>query len=61
MVLKQLSQSEENFEMKFVDGTAFLNHHFVKLGWLGSWMNIIDKQDLKEVFSCLETNLNVWS
>ncbi|RYZ36397.1 MAG: SAM-dependent methyltransferase [Sphingobacteriales bacterium] len=30
---------EEQFDMRFLDGTAFLNHHFVKLGWLGSWMS----------------------
>ena len=52
---------EETIEMKFVDGTAFLNHHFVKLGWLGSWMNLADKTELIEVFSCLETNLNVFA
>jgi arsenite methyltransferase len=58
----KINQSiEDQFEMKFLDGSAFLNHHFVKLGWLTSWMNLIDKQDLKEVFSNLESNLNLYA
>jgi arsenite methyltransferase len=50
---------EEYFEMKFLDGTAFLNHHFVKLGWLGSWMKLFPEAELHEIFSALETNLNL--
>src|SRR6478752_5614115 len=47
--------------MKFVNGSAFLNHHFVKLGWLASWRDMIpaDKQEL--VFTALEENLNNFS
>ncbi|MBJ7429307.1 MAG: methyltransferase domain-containing protein [Bacteroidia bacterium] len=52
---------EENFEMKFVDGTAFLNHYFIKLGWLSSWTNLFPKQDLQEIFTALEQNLNSYS
>jgi hypothetical protein len=44
--------------MKFVDGSAFLNHYFVKLGWLSSWTELIPN-DLKEkVFGVLEHDLN---
>jgi arsenite methyltransferase len=58
----KINQSiEDQFEMKFLDGSAFLNHHFVKLGWLSSWINLIDKQDLIEVFSNLESNLNLYA
>ncbi|MFZ4798026.1 MAG: class I SAM-dependent methyltransferase [Bacteroidia bacterium] len=52
---------EESFEMKFVDGTAFLNHYFIKLGWLSSWTNLFPKQDLQEIFTALEQNLNSYS
>ena len=52
------SYQEDLFKMKFVNGTAFLNHHFVKLGWLGSWLSLIDKQDQTLVFTILEENLN---
>ena len=49
---------EESFKMKFLDGSAFLNHHFVKLGWLTSWMELIPKDEWTEVFLLLEQNLN---
>ncbi len=49
---------EERFEMKFLDGSAFLNHHFVKLGWLTTWMELFPTNELKELFSALEENLN---
>lgn len=49
---------EESFEMKFLNGSAFLNHQFVKLGWLTSWLGIFPKEELKEIFSALEANLN---
>lgn len=49
------------FEMRFADGTAFLNHHFVKLGWLTSWIQLFPKEELHEIFSALENNLNTYS
>lgn len=48
----------DNLEMKFADGSAFLNHHFVKLGWLRSWIDIFPEAEREEVFSALEQNLN---
>jgi arsenite methyltransferase len=52
---------EENFEMKFLDGSAFLNHHFVKLGWLSSWRDLLPQEEWEETFSQLEKNLNSYS
>ena len=52
---------EEKFEMKFLDGSTFLNHYFVKLGWLTSWMKLFPKEELQELFSALEKNLNAYS
>ena len=49
---------EEPFEMKFLDGSAFLNHHFIQLGWLGNWMGLFPKEELTEIFYTLEQNLN---
>lgn len=48
----------ESFKMRFLDGSSFLNHHSVKLGWLSSWKDLIPKKDLREFFSKLEINLN---
>jgi arsenite methyltransferase len=49
---------EEILEMKFVDGSAFLNHHSVKIGWLTTWMGLFPKEDLREIFTAVEHNLN---
>jgi arsenite methyltransferase len=58
---KVIRYFEESFEMKFVDGTAFLNHHFVKLGWVTTWIGLFPKVELQEIFSVLEQNLNDFS
>ncbi len=52
---------KDSFEMKFLDGSAFLNHHFVKLGWLSSWIGIFPAHELEAMFEALEENLNVYA
>lgn len=52
---------EDGFDMNFVNGSAFLNHHFVKLGWLSSWMALFPKEDLQTLFTALEQNLNQYA
>jgi arsenite methyltransferase len=52
---------EEKFEMKFLDGSAFLNHYFVKLGWLASWKALLEQEDFKTIFTVLEENLNSYA
>ena len=52
---------EEVYEMKFLDGSALLNHHFVKLGWLSSWRDFIPQEEWINVFTALEENLNIFS
>jgi len=52
---------EEKFQMNFLDGSAFLNHHFVKLGWLSSWRDLLPQDEMKEIFLSLEQNLNAYS
>jgi ubiquinone/menaquinone biosynthesis C-methylase UbiE len=52
---------EESFTMRFLDGSAFLNHYFVKLGWLGAWKALLEERAWVEIFSALESNLNGYS
>ena len=52
---------EEKYEMRFLDGTAFLNHYFIKLGWLASWKAIIPREEQQRIFAELENNLNVYA
>ncbi len=48
----------DSFTMRFLDGTAFLNHYFVKLGWLESWKEMIPAELQVSFFDKLEQNLN---
>ncbi len=48
----------ESFEMNFLNGTSFLNHHFIKLGWLTSWLQLFPKRHWKTIFGALEKELN---
>ena len=52
---------EDRFEMKFLDGSAFLNHYFVKLGWLASWKALLPEAEMTAIFAALEQNLNTFS
>jgi ubiquinone/menaquinone biosynthesis C-methylase UbiE len=54
-------QFEDSFEMKFLDGSAFLNHNFVKIGWLSSWKELLGQDEVQEIFLALEQNLNVYA
>lgn len=58
---KVIRHFDETFEMRFLDGTAFLNHYFVKLGWLLSWKSFIPEQDQAVIFAKLEENLNAYA
>lgn len=49
---------EEFFYMRFLDGSAMLNHFFIKLAFLDSWKTILSPDDRKPIFEILETRLN---
>ena len=51
----------DSFEMKFADGSAFLNHHFIKLGWLSSWKDLLAGEDMAALFTLLEQDLNAYA
>jgi ubiquinone/menaquinone biosynthesis C-methylase UbiE len=59
--LKVSRHFTECHEMKFVDGSTFLNHHFVKMGWLQGWLKLFPKNELEEIFCALEKNLNAYA
>ncbi len=49
---------KDEFTMQFLDGAAFLNHYFIKLGWLASWLSLVPQEHHIAVFTKLEENLN---
>ena len=44
--------------MRFVDGSAFFNHYFIKLAFLQDWKEIIKEEYWDEVFSNILNRLN---
>jgi ubiquinone/menaquinone biosynthesis C-methylase UbiE len=49
---------KESATMRFMDGSAFLRHYFIKLGFLDGWKSVLDADEHEAVFARLETNLN---
>lgn len=49
---------KDSFKYRFVDGTAFLNHYFIRIAFMESWENLVPKEKRKFVFSLVETSLN---
>jgi arsenite methyltransferase len=52
---------QKSFYMRYLNGSAFLNHHFIKLAFLDSWIKIVPSDKRNKVFSLLEENLNEYS
>ena len=51
----------DQLNMQFVDGSAFLNHYFIKLGWLNEWRQLFAENERVEIFTLLEQNLNAFA
>ncbi len=52
---------EEEFDMRFLNGSAFFNHHFIQLGFLTTWKDLLPESEWKMIFSKLEENLNAFA
>jgi len=48
---------ERTARMRFATGAALLNHHFIKLGFLGAWQNVVSGRE-SEIFPLLQRRLN---
>ncbi len=48
----------DEMKMRLVDGSAFLNHAFVILGFIEPWKNLISSEKQTSFFERLESNLN---
>jgi len=49
------------YNMRFLNGSAFLNHSFIIMAFLGSWKNMFDEKDKQTFFEAFEKNLNTLS
>jgi arsenite methyltransferase len=49
------------YNMRFLNGSAFLSHSFIIMAFLGSWKNMFDERDKQTFFETFEKNLNALS
>jgi arsenite methyltransferase len=48
----------DQFSLRFVDGTAMMNHSLIQIGFLGGWKAIVPEADQDRVFAEVEKRLN---
>lgn len=49
---------EKTYQMKYADGTAFLNDYFTIMSFMPTWKNLIPFDELQPFFNNLELRLN---
>jgi ubiquinone/menaquinone biosynthesis C-methylase UbiE len=55
-IIKDLEHDQFNY--KFSNGTAMLNHYFIRLAFMNSWIKILPKNKLEQIFDTIEMRLN---
>lgn len=55
-VIDGLEHSQFNY--RFADGTAMLDHHFIRLAFMGAWMNLLPASMAESIFNRVELILN---
>ena len=55
---RHIREELSEFRMRFADGSALLNHWFIRLGFLPGWRAILDGEEVVRVFDALEHRLN---
>jgi len=48
----------DHFDYRFSDGTALLNHYFIRLAFMQSWKDLVPVQNQADVFRSVESRLN---
>ncbi len=55
-IIKDLVQDE--FCYKFANATAMLNHYFIRLAFMDSWIKILPKEKAEQIFNIIESRIN---
>jgi len=55
-IIKDLEHDQFNY--RFTNGTAMLNHYFIRLAFMDSWIKILPKDKVEQIFDTIETRLN---
>jgi ubiquinone/menaquinone biosynthesis C-methylase UbiE len=48
----------DQFSYKFSSGSAMLNHYFIRLAFMESWIKLLPEEKLEEIFEIIEKRLN---
>lgn len=54
-------QIESTVHMRFLNGSSFLNHSLIIIGFIHPWRNLFDDSDRQTFFKRFENNLNSFS
>ena len=55
-VIKDLEHDQFNY--RFADGTSMLNHYFIRLAFMDSWIKILPEDKVDQIFDIIEHRLN---
>jgi len=55
-IIKDLEHDQFNY--KFADGIAMLNHYFIRMAFMDSWVQILPKDKAESIFETIESRLN---
>jgi ubiquinone/menaquinone biosynthesis C-methylase UbiE len=58
-MIKRLEYDQFNY--RFADGTAMLNHYFIRLAFMDSWISLLPADKFEEIFDRIETRLNEYA
>ena len=48
----------DQFDYRFTNGTAMLNHYFIRLAFMDAWVNILPEDKIESLFDQVEVQLN---
>ena len=54
-----LSVKTHEFKLRYTDGTAFLNHFFIRKAFMDPWKSVLPESQIQVVFKQIEENLNL--
>jgi len=55
-IIKDLEHDQFNY--RFTNGTAMLRHYFIRLAFMDSWIKILPKDKVEQIFNTIEERLN---
>lgn len=58
-IIKDLEYDQFNY--RFTDGTAMLNHYFIRLAFMDSWKALLPVDKIDEIFNQIELRLNEYA